>query len=438
MPQAFLACCRPPRLFKSVRVAPLWTLALLLSAAGLGAASTLEQHHRRPWLTLYAPLRLGVDPIDDDHALSALGTWLRLDCPAGEEDGLPVLSLPRHEDVGPAGVDVIASDQPAWPMPDQTLSAVTTPPDIIFFTDDGGETCNLLNAALGLQQQVDKDWEDMPTRVRCLDECVHPRHRRLGVACIIQHASSIARTPVMSLVNSDIALGADFVRAMQGLFFQSAQGAAPTGSAPQNAAGDSMLVIGRRTDLHLPTPRIDFSDGDWAAGLRNLAAQQGLLHSEYGIDYLATTRPGIWARPDTGLDEDLPGKIADAGGDQVDPDIKTTLFMDDGDDHHHRPSIAMPPFLVGVYRWDSFAVARAILSPSIAVVDATAAVVAAHLQRAQTGKLSQHRHRRGASYSDRLVHNLIGRRFLMGHTLNADYELTAGGELVARVGPLAM
>ena len=225
---------------------------------------------------------------------------------------------------------------------------------------------------------------------------------------------------VMSLVNSDIALGADFVRTMQGLFF-SVQGA-----SPKHGGGDNMLVIGRRTDVNLPTPRIDFDATDWSATLRNLAMEQGHLHSEYGIDYLVTTRPGIWARPHASAADDPAGSAHD----QL---LETTLFADD-----QRPAIEMPPFLVGVYRWDSFALARAILSPAIAVIDATAAVTAVHLQQASAGEPPKHRGRRGASYSDRLVHNTIGKRYLMGRTVNADYELTAGGELLARVSPLAM
>ena len=415
---------------RSVPVLILWAIFCLQQhhcAAGNGAFATLTKSppRRQPWLTLYGPLRLGVDSDDDNHTLSALGTWLRLDCPADEE-GRPLRPQPGRQDLSWSRISV----QPSWPMSSHAFAA--TPPDIIFFTDDHGETCKLLQAALGLDQQGIKHWEDMWTRVRCLNECVHPQHGRLDVACIIEHASKTARTPVMSLVNSDIALGPDFVSTMQGLFFlrpdASTQGTPPN-SLSKNSAGDSMLVIGRRTDLNLPTPRIDFQGENWGTALHDLATQQGRLHSEYGIDYFATARPGIWARSEN----KLPRYADDDDNDQARNILKTTFFLDD-----QRSTIAMPPFLVGVYRWDSFAVAQAILSPSIAVVDATAAVMAMHLQRATAGEPPQHRQRRGASYNDRLVHNLIGKRYLMGTTLNADYELTAGGELLARVSPLAM
>ena len=181
--------------------------------------------------------------------------------------------------------------------------------------------------------------------------------------------------------------------------------------------------------MSLPRPRIDFHDDDWAAALHALATQQGRLHGEYGIDYLATTRPGIWARPRQSAksDDGLPGQA------EHDKARQALLSLEE-----QRPSIAMPPFLVGVFRWDSFAVARAIMSPSIAVFDATAAVMAVHLQCATAGEPPQHRRRRGALYSDRFVHNLIGKRYLMGRTVNADYELTAGGELLPRVSSLVI
>ena len=204
------------------------------------------------------------------------------------------------------------------------------------------------------------------------------------------------------------------------------------GKSGINTAGDSMLVIGRRTDLNLPTPRIDFDDQGWVAALHGLATQQGHLHSEYGIDYLATSRPGIWARPPA-----RPVGVPPGAGDDHDDEGQQAptrqLFLDD-----QRPCIEMPPFIVGVYRWDSVAVTRAILSPAIAVIDATAAVMAVHLQRATADEPPQHRFRRGATYSDRLVHKSIGKRYLIGRTSNADYELTAGGDLLARVDSLAM
>ena len=418
---------------------------VLYPAAADGAVSAFTKpQHRQPWLTLYGPLRLGVDPDDDNHTLSALGTWLRLDCPADEGNLLP-LTIPRpaRDDSSASSEDVLHDAEhpsPAaapWPRPAPT--SLATPPDIIFFTDDRGETCDLLQNALGLDHDATTRWEDMRARVRCLNECVHPQHQRLDVACITDHASKTARTPVMSLVNSDIALGPDFVRAMQGLFFFSRRDMPPSegsqeGTSGISTAGDNLLVIGRRTDLNLPTPRIDFDDQGWAATLHGRATQQGRLHSEYGIDYLATARPGIWARPPAKPEGVPPG----AGDDDNDDDAQQArpprqLFLDET-----RACIEMPPFIVGVYRWDSFAVARAILSPAIAVIDTTAAVMAVHLQRATADEPPQHRFRRGATYGDRLVHKSIGKRYLIGRTSNADYELTAGGDLLARVDSLAM
>ena len=419
-----LAVYRPKRPCGFVCNFILWMLFLSHEqpTAVLGSNTTSPQH-RQSWLTLYGPLRLGVNEDDDNLALSALGTWLRLDCPAGE-DGLPGRFQPAL-DALPANDDVRNAGQAVWPMPTRTSAA--TPPDILFFTDDQGETCNRLQAALGLDQQHVMHWEDMRTRVRCLNECVHPYHRRLNMACIIEHASKTVRTPVMSLINSDIALGADFVRTMQGLFFSQ-----PAAGQPDDISSDiannnnkNKLVVGRRTDLNLPTPRIDFEETNWVTALHSLATANGRLHSKYGIDYLVTGRPGIWAQPSLKTGENPPGS-SDNQADQ-----RTTPSLED-----KQPFFDMPPFLVGVWRWDSFVLARAILSPSIVVVDATPAVVAMHLQHAAAGEPPQHRRRRGAAYCDRLVHDLIGRRYLMGHVLNADYEVTVGGEFLARVDAL--
>ena len=141
-----------------------------------------------------------------------------------------------------------------------------------------------------------------------------------------------------------------------------------------------------------------------------MAATEGSLHSKYGVDYLVTARPGIWHRQQ---------RDGGNGGHPAPPDPDATIDM--------------PPFLVGVYRWDSYVLARAVLSPSIAVVDATAAVTALHLQGQADGAGIEHRLRRGATYNDRLVHDLMGKQYLMGHTNNADYGLSAGGQLLPRL-----
>jgi hypothetical protein len=413
-------------LLLSILTTLLWSLA---SAHRLEEFTDADQEPRprqfspgvsRPWITLYGPLRLGVDPGDDNRTLSALGTWLRLEVEENEGRLDPSFEkLQRQALQRLAGKDDdLHKPAPPWPLPPHTSSA--TPPDILFFTDDSGRTCKILESALGLGASSQaSDWHQMEMRVRCLTECVNPHHRRLDMSCLVRHATTIARTPVMTLVNSDIALGPDFVRTMHALFLRSSP---PAGRSPGVRAGgggnlpatraevtSNMLVVGRRTDLRLAAGRLDFEDDAWLHRLTSLAAQEGSLHGEYGIDYLVTARPGIWQQNEIFRN--------DKSGSRTDADS----------------TVKMPPFLVGVYRWDSYVLTRAILSPSIVVVDATASVMALHLQGFAAGVQLEHRNRRGAVYNDRLVHDLMGTGFLRGHTNNADYELSAGGHLLPRL-----
>ena len=73
------------------------------------------------------------------------------------------------------------------------------------------------------------------------------------------------------------------------------------------------------------------------------------------------------------------------------------------------------------------------MHPSVAVIDATPAVLAAHLQAGVAGTQADHAARRGSSYNDRLAHAVGGSQFMQGTTPLAGYELGGGGRLVARV-----
>jgi hypothetical protein len=390
---------------RGLRVALLVVLVVTASAAAAAAAAAVPPpppppppDAPPPLLTFFGPLRLGADRDADDRTLSALGTWLRL----GR---------------GGAGDDTRGTTPaPAWPAPPpRSDPAAPAPPDVIFFSDDDvtcGALADLWFAGGGEDDEAaavvapDRGGfhsmhhhHHSPPRphVRCVDTCVHDAFPRLNMSCVIAQAVDMARTPLLCLINSDIALGDDFLDAARRLFFASA--APDSSSPPLPPPNPRLLMVGRRTDVQLAHGRLDFTDPAWAATLRARAADGGAMHGAYGIDYLVTAAAGFWNR-------DGDGRVP--------------------------PALAMPPFLVGVYRWDSYTMAAAIAHPDVAVVDATAQVTALHLQRAAVGREPGHAKRAGSVYADRLVRSLIGTRYLAGHTGNADYELDAEGGLVAR------
>jgi hypothetical protein len=238
------------------------------------------------------------------------------------------------------------------------------------------------------------------------------------MSCVVDQAADMARTPLLVLINSDIALGSDFVWAAQRLFFSSfnenhSSGAAD--AAPPQQPNPRTLMVGRRTDVQLAHGRLDFTDPAWADRIK---AQGGAMHGAYGIDYLVTAAAGFW---NEGTEGETGGGSGGGGGRGGRGGRKRTPA-----------ALIMPPFLVGVYRWDSYVMATAIAHPDVAVVDVTAAVTAFHLQGAAVGREAGHVKRAGSVYADRLVRALIGKRYLTGHTGNADYELDADGQLVAR------
>ena len=137
MPRA-LAAHLLPRRGRPVNALTLRGLGLFLfmlypAAADSAVSAFTKPQHRRPWLTLYGPLRLGVDPYDDNHTLSAIGTWMRLDCPADEGGLLPLTAgRPARDDLSASSEDVFqhaghpSPSAAPWPRPAPT--SIATPP----------------------------------------------------------------------------------------------------------------------------------------------------------------------------------------------------------------------------------------------------------------------------------------------------------------------
>ena len=373
-----------------------------------------------PTLTLFAPLRLVGDEAEDGPILGALGTWLRLERDnggAGGGGGSPAWPPPAQQQE-----ELRINHHQHWPFMEG--DGLIRPPvtDIIFIAEDGGrQTCNALRRLMPVQGgggdgggrrgtvlSAPPPGPDAPPvpRVRCVDACLHACYARPNMTCLVDTAVRLARTPVLALVNSDIALGPDFVRAVHHLFQPARPGPAPgadpvgpgqvSGAVPPRAgqaAVDNVIAVGRRIDVPLDGSArrsLDFADPAWRARLHARATTHGIMHSEYGVDYMVAAAP-LWA--------------AAAGG---------------------RGPLAMPPFVAGAFRWDSFVLSQAVVHPGVAVVDMTPAVTAMHLQAGASGPApSTHSRRAGAAHNERLARSLTGDRYLMGKTTLANYELVA-------------
>ena len=309
-----------------------------LLLATLMALAACMKTAAMPSLTLCAPLRFGNASDDDARTLAAVASWMQL----GD-----------------------------------------TPPAVLLFADDDGSACAAFEAAIGgiggaggggagtasrngggagaagggeaeaaeggggEFEPGSGDGEMEPgrgggkgthgrrpsaptttTAPRCLTACAHPTEARLDLACMLTTARRLAPTPALCMINSDIVLGPDFWSAVDALSY--ARAAAPS---------THVLVVGRRTDVQITGRELielmngGVGEGDegggaavttevgpvsparWRSTLLAKAEAGGSLHSPYGMDYLLAS-PGFW------------------------------------------DAVPMPPFLVGLYRWDSHVVAQ--------------------------------------------------------------------------------
>ena len=186
----------------------------------------------------------------------------------------------------------------------------------------------------------------------------------VDISCTTRLAVSLARTDIVCLVNSDIVFLSDFLIAVTSLMT----------SAPRET-----LIVGRRIDVEL-TERINENVPGWDASMRSYAEKHGKLHGEYGIDYFV-----------------------------------------------HRKSffemIKLPAFVVGLWRWDNYLLAHALLHPEIYVVDATNAINAIHMGVNRQGDRVDHTQRPGAKYADDLATNTSNFFYKIGNE-NFQYLMT--------------
>ena len=332
--------------------------------------------------------------------MGALGTWLRLE--RGDHGGSSPVQAPQA---------LQRPQQQHWPFVAGDGFGESHPSfaDIIFIAEDGGRhTCSALRRLMpedggggGGGGSSTGRWfssgGSTPLHIphlRCIDACLHACYASPNMSCLVDTAARLARTPVLALVNSDIALGPDFVRAVHHLFQPAHPGSASEPPPGQGQVVDNIIAVGRRSDVRLDgsaQQQLDFADPAWWAHLHTRAATHGSLHSEYGVDYIVAA-DSLWAAAAQG-----------------------------------RGPLAMPPFVAGAFRWDSFVLAEAVVHPGVAVVDVTLAVTAVHLQVGVQGEAPTHSRRAGAAHNDRLARSLTGDRYLMGKTTLADYELVVVG-----------
>jgi len=133
---------------------------------------------------------------------------------------------------------------------------------------------------------------------------------------VFERAQEIARHEIVCYCNCDILLMEDFRRAVEQVAL----------------AREKFLMVGRRWDVNI-AQEFDFARADWQAGLRKLATTSARQRGPEWIDYFVFRR-GLY------------------GGD-------------------------MPPMVLGRVHWDNWLVWKA-QSEGCAVVDASAAVIAAH------------------------------------------------------------
>lgn len=83
--------------------------------------------------------------------------------------------------------------------------------------------------------------------------------------------------------------------------------------------------------------------------------------------------------------------------------------------------MAMPPFLVGVYRWDNWLLSEIILRTDVTLIDVTTSALAIHQQVSveNGGTQQNHSARLGASYNDALTKNTSGNDYKLGFIHNA-------------------
>ena len=199
--------------------------------------------------------------------------------------------------------------------------------------------------------------------VRCLLACRHAQHAALNVSWILETTAGLADTDVLCLINSDILLLPDFTSVMRHVF--------------EDVHFERALVVGRRTDVRVSdvhTHPVNISVPLWADNLVQVAQSKGKLHGAYGIDYFVHTKQ-TWTR------------------------------------------FAMPPFVVGAWRWDNLLLSEAVSDLGIVAIDATPCILAVHLQKTAAGTLPNHKVRKHTNYNDMLAKAHSSMQFMLGKSV---------------------
>lgn len=133
------------------------------------------------------------------------------------------------------------------------------------------------------------------------------------ISDIFEKAQKIAKNKILAYVNADIILMSDFLKAISEINL------------------DKFLIVGKRHDIDIKE-RIDYSDSDWEAELREKIKKEGILHGPAGIDYFVFPK-GIWEK--------------------------------------------IPSFALGRTMWDNWLLYKAWIS-NVSLIDATKAIIIVH------------------------------------------------------------
>jgi len=267
--------------------------------------------------------------------------------------------------------------------------------NVLVFADDATQCASIL--AQG------------PRGMQCIPvPCWHPELRKPTLDCLFRLVHQHAPTDVVAYVNGDVALYEDLSDAI----------------ASVAAQKDKFFMVGRRTNTLVSSVMLeDYRSPSFPARLRAHARKSGQLHSAYGIDafvYRKNVLQSLAAKSSNAA------SAAGAQDNAVATPSSITFTssipgLSSSSSTEGAPSF--PPFLAGVYRWDSWLLSQAILDDSVSVVDMSGSVLLVHQLVPQSKSRVKQQERIGAPYNDALAKQLSGTNYKIGTIDNADFVL---------------
>ena len=136
--------------------------------------------------------------------------------------------------------------------------------------------------------------------------------------------------------------------------------------------GSKYVITGRRIDLSV-SEKIDFSDDADVLRVSKKAKLQGKLHGKFGLDYFLFS-----------------------------PEALAVIRKE------------IPPFIIGVFRWDNVLLTQLMLHSDVLVYDASDIVQPVHQGTVEHNHLAE----AGSMYNQKLAEKSVGHAYLFGNTDN--------------------